>query len=625
MAWGLLSILWIMPALGELPAMPPIGQKVDDFELQDYRGNHHKLSDWSEAKFIVLAFLGTECPLVRQYADRLNELDTKLKNKGVRVVGINANQQDGPTRVAQFAQVHKIEFLILRDVGNVLADRLKAQRTPEVFLLDQERVIRYHGRIDDQYSVGVQRARPTREDLAQALEDLLAGRAVQTPKTEPVGCLIGRVVPEKRRPAPAKAVTFTQHIAPILHKHCVRCHRPGSIAPFSLLTYRQASGWSATIQEVIAAGRMPPWFADPRYGKFVNEARLSDAEKKLIDDWIEQGTPEGDPRELPAPPTFSDEWRIPQPDLIVSMAEEFEIPAQGTVDYQYFEVDPGFTEDKWVQAAELRPGNRAVLHHGLIFLRPPGTQLLVAQGDLESVYLTGSAAGSPPLNLPSGMAKKVPAGWRFVFQMHYTTTGKPERDRSRLGLIFADPKTVQKEVATNMVLNWDLTLQPHGSDQVIEASNVLPHDFLLLSLSPHMHLRGKSFRFQARYPDGNSEVLLDVPRYDFGWQETYYLAQPKRLPRGTVMQCVAHFDNSADNPVNPNPDTTVKWGPQSTDEMMIGYYQIALADQDLTQPAPWHEKALKGIRRIFHPLVAVCLLAGLWLVWRRWGHFPSQV
>lgn len=609
-----LSILCLVPAAAEVS----IGQKVDDFEL-----SNQGLRDWNDSKIIVLVFLGTECPLVKLYGPRLNELAEQFKKDRVRFIGINANHQDTPTQIAQFAQKHGITFPILKDVGNVVADRLGAQRTPEVFVLDRERVLRYRGRIDDQYAVGVQRAKVDRRDLALAIGDLINNRPVEVPHTEAAGCFIGRA-PKPAAPPAQGAVTFTNDIAPILNKHCVACHRPGSIAPFSLLTYRQASGWADTIQEVIAAGRMPPWLADPQYGKFVNEARLSDAEKKLIDDWIRQGVPEGDPRDLPAPPAFSDEWRIPVPHQVVSMPEEFEIPATGLVEYQYFEVDPGFTEDKWVQAAELRPGNRAVLHHGLIFLRPPGSKQLIAQGDLESVYLTGSAAGSPPLNLPAGMAKKIPAGWRLVFQMHYTTTGALQRDRSSLGLVFADPKTVKKEVATNMALNFGLRIPPREPNKVVEASNQLEHDLLLLSLSPHMHLRGKSFRFEARYPDGGREVLLDIPRYDFGWQDTYYLAEPKRLPRGTVMHCTAHFDNSAANLANPDPNVEVKWGPQSWDEMMIGYYQIALADQDLTRPIPWHERAWKAVRQVFNPLVTVCLVAGLWLVWRRLQAKPPK-
>jgi hypothetical protein len=361
---------------------------------------------------------------------------------------------------------------------------------------------------------------------------------------------------------------------------------------------------------------MPPWLASPDHGQFANEVRLTTTEKQLLTDWISQGMPEGEASDLPPPPVFNDSWRINEPELVLSMPIQFEIPAHGIVDYQYFEVDPGFQEDKWIQAAEVRPGNRAVVHHCLIFLRPPGSTDLIAQGDLKSVYLTGFAAGSTPLNLTRGMAKKIPAGWRLVFQMHYTTTGTPQHDRSTLGLVFADPRTVQKELATNMLMDMSLTLPPHSADTLVEAQTTLKHDLLLFSLSPHMHLRGKSFRYEAHYPGGRSEILLDIPHYDFGWQDTYFLAEPKRLPRGTVLHCTAHFDNSAANPANPDPSATVKWGEQTTDEMMIGYYDVVLADQDLTRPAPLASLLRSAQTNYRFAFPTICVI-GLWLVLRR--------
>lgn len=597
---------------------PTLGQKIADCEVGHVDGTIRRLSDFRDKPILALVFLGTECPLAGLYAQRLNELDEQFAARGVQFIGIDANQQDSAAEIATFARDHVLRFPLLQDIDNRLANRLGAQRTPEVFLLDHQRTIRYHGRIDDQYAVGVRRSQPTRHDLSLAIEDLLAGRDVKVPATDAVGCFIGRIAAPPPPPTAndTSPVTFTRNIAPLLNRRCVSCHHPGSIGPFPLLTYRDAVAWAPTIQEVIAQGRMPPWLPNPDHGKFANEARLTRDEKQLITDWIAQGMPEGDASELPPPPVFNDAWRINEPNLIISMPKLFEIPAHGLVDYQYFEVDPGFKEDKWIQAAELRPGNRAVVHHSLIFLRPPGSKDLIAQGDLKSVYLTGFAAGSSPLSLPQGMAKKIPAGWRLVFQMHYTTTGTPQHDRSTLGLVFGDPHTVKKEVATNMMMDMSLTLPPNAPDTLIEARATLPHDFFLLSLSPHMHLRGKSFRYEAHYPGGQSEILLDIPRYDFGWQDTYDLATPKRLPRGTVLHCTAHFDNSAANPANPDPAATVKWGEQTTDEMMIGYYDIVLVDQDLTRPALLAKlsRPAQASCRFMFPVICV---AGLWLVLRR--------
>jgi peroxiredoxin len=601
---------------------PPVllDQKLSEVVLGNDGNAAKQLSDFRDSTILVLVFLGIECPLASLYAQRLNELDEQFADRGVRIIGIDANQQDSAAEMVAFARSHVLRFPLLQDIGNRLSDRLGAQRTPEVFLLDQQRVVRYHGCIDDQYAVGVRRAQPTRHDLALAIEDVLAGRDVEVPSTHAVGCFIGRIAnpdPKHSRPAnDSPKITFTRDIAPVLNRHCVSCHRPGSIGPFALLAYHDAVAWAPTIQEIIAQGRMPPWLASPDHGRFANEARLTAAEKQLLTDWIAQGMPEGEASELPPLTVFNDSWRIGEPDLVLSMPTQFEIPAHGTVDYQYFEVDPGFHEDKWVRAAEVRPGNRTVVHHCLIFLRPPGSTDLIAQGDLKSVYLTGFAAGSTPLNLSAGMAKKIPAGWRLVFQMHYTTTGTAQHDRSTLGLVFADPRTVQKEVATNMLLDMSLRLPPHSADTLVEARTALKHDFLLLSLSPHMHLRGKSFRYEAHYPGGNSEILLDIPRYDFGWQDTYFLAEPKRLPRGTVLRCTAHFDNSASNPANPDPSATVQWGEQTTDEMMIGYYDVILADQDLTRATPFARLFRSAQTNYRFAFPTLCII-GAWLVLRR--------
>jgi peroxiredoxin len=624
------QLILCLPLLSaDAPSSPAsaIGQKLTDCELGDDGGAPQRLSDFRDKPILVLVFLGTECPLAGLYAQRLAELDQQFAQRGVQIIGIDSNQQDSAAEIVAFARDHALRFPLFQDRNNQFADHLSAQRTPEVFLLDQERIIRYHGRIDDQFAVGVRRPQPKRRDLALAIEDVLAGREVHVPHTEGVGCFIGRAAKTEpsRAGSDAPQVTFTRDIAPLLNRRCVSCHREGSIGPFALMTYQDAAAWALTIQEVITQGRMPPWLASPDHGKFANEARLTPAEKQLIADWIAHGTPQGDPADLPPTPFFNDSWHIGPPDLVLSMPTQFEIPAHGLVDYQYFEVDPGFTEDKWIQAAELRPGNRAVVHHSLIFLRPPRSKDLIAQGDLKSVYLTGFAAGSPPLTLPSGMAKKIPTGWKLVFQMHYTTVGTPQHDQSTLGLIFADPHTVQKEVATNMLMDMAMSLPPHSADTLVEARTTLKHDLLLLSLSPHMHLRGKSFRYEAHYPEGQTEILLDIPRYDFGWQDHYVLCEPKRLPRGAVLHCTAHFDNSAANPANPDPSATVQWGEQTTDEMMIGYYDVALADQDLTRSpqrppqdsSQWLARDWKSVRLVSPLTLYTFFVVGVWLVLRR--------
>jgi hypothetical protein len=548
---------------------------------------------------VIVVFLGVECPQAKLYGARLADMARALESRGVQFVGIDSNQHDSPSEVAQFIQTHAIPFPILKDKNGQVADRFGATRSPEVFVLDRHRALRYRGRIDDQNAGNVHRTKPTRLDLGIAVEELLAGRPVSEPETAAGGCLIDRAPPTSRR----DSITYTRDVAPILNQHCIVCHRPGQIAPFALTNYEKVARWARTIREVVEEQRMPPWHADPAYGRFANDARLTDGEKQILARWVECGCPEGDPADLPAPPVFHEEWNIPGPDLVVSMPEPFTVPAEGIVPYQSFEVDPGFEEGRWIKAAEIRPGNRRVVHHCTVFLKPPRTEEPVEQGALGSFCLAATAPGTPPLVLPDGMAKLVPAGWHLVFLVHYATVGSVQTDQTRLGLLFADPHTVRQEVATKLIYDNDLCIPPHVADHRVEHIHQFHDDVLLLALFPHMHLRGKSFRYEVAYPDGTNEVLLDVRRYDFNWQNRYVLAEPKRLPSGTILRCIAHYDNSAGNPANPDPDATVHAGPQSQDEMFNGYFEWALADQDLTRPPGLAATVLARVRQMFRPVL----------------------
>jgi peroxiredoxin len=553
---------------------------IASFKLRDYQGAWHSLDDCKGKKFVVVAFLGTECPLANRYAGRLTELAKEFEPRGVAFLGIISNQQDSISKIARLAKEQKVTFPLLKDVGNIVADQFGARRTPEVFVLDAKRIVRYCGRIDDQYGIGYARPKPMRRDLAIALEELLAGKEVSRPITEAEGCQIGR----RKRSSPQASVTYTKHIAPLLQKHCVSCHHAGSLAPFALTSYTDAAGWAETIQEVIDDQRMPPWHANPKYGRFANDNRLSEEEKQLIAQWVKNGAPEGDPKDLPPAPPLVEGWRI-KPDVVIPMPKSFTVPAKGTVAYQYFTVDPGFKEDKWVRASEARPGNRAVVHHLVVFVQPPDSRPLGPQ-NFPIDFLAGGAPGAPPMILRDGEAKFIPAGSKLVFQVHYTPNGTVQTDRSCIGLVFADPKTVRKEVRSDAALNFQFRIPPGAANYRVEANYRFGQDTILYALFPHMHLRGKSFRYEAIYPNKKREILLDVPRYSFDWQNAYVLAEPKRMPAGTILHCTAIFDNSADNPSNPDPQATVTFGDQTWEEMMVGYFDMALAEQDLQLGTP---------------------------------------
>jgi len=549
-----------------------IGQPIEDFTLRDYRGKPVSLSDFDEARVTVVAFLGTECPLVKLYTGRLEEMWQKFQAEGVQFIGINSNRQDQPREIGAFAQRHGVTFPILKDPDNAIADMFGAERTPEIFVLDAENVIRYCGRIDDQFAfasgVGYSKPRRTTSELTDAVKELLAGKEVSVPVTEAPGCLIGRV-PEVE---PHGDVTYSNQIARIFQNRCVECHREGEIGPFPLTSYDEVMGWGEMIREVVTERRMPPWYANPAHGEFANETRLSDEEIDLIVEWVENGEPEGDPAKLPEPRQFAEGWSIPEPTHVYYMRDEpFQVPAEGVVDYQHFLVDPGFTEEKWIAAVEARPDNRRVVHHIIVFI--VGPDATEDGGDFfGNGPLIGFAPGMQSRVYPKGYGIRVPAGSQLMFQLHYTPCGTPEEDRSSVGFIFADPDEIQYEIKSGVAGTVSFEIPAQTSDHVIEVDRKIRRDTTIMSFMPHMHLRGKSFRYVAEYPDGTEEILLDVPNYDFNWQLWYDLVEPKTLPKGTVLHCTAHFDNSENNPYNPDPDSDVTYGLQTWEEMMFGWY-----------------------------------------------------
>ena len=546
-----------------------IGMRLDDFAINDFLGAAHSLRDLDDSKLVVIAFLGTECPLARLYGPRLEELAGNYQEAEVTFLGMNSNRHDSVTEIASYARRHGISFPILKDTANKLADLLGAERTPEVFVLDQKRRVRYHGRIDDQYGVGFVRDQATRLDLKVAIDELLAGKPVSVPVTIATGCHIGRIV----EPDNTSLITYSNQVSRILQKHCVECHRKGDIAPFSLTDYDEVVGWADTIAEVIELQRMPPWHANPEYGHFLNQRLMTDEEKQLVYDWVSAGAPEGNRADLPQPRTFLKGWRLPRkPDRVVEMNETpFTVASQGTIEYQYFVVDPGFTEDTWIQAAEVIPGNRQVVHHAIVFIRPPKLDPSQGMG-----WLTAYVPGQSILSLPEGQAKLVPAGSQFVFQMHYTPTGRKQEDKTRVGLVLADPTKVTEQVITMLAINRNFEIPPGAENHRVDvAVDTFPKGSRLLAISPHMHLRGKSFRFHVQ--EGNkSQILLDVPHYDFNWQHVYALKTPLELKDGISIQCTGYFDNSENNLVNPDPSAVVRWGDQTWEEMMLGYMEISV-------------------------------------------------
>jgi len=373
-------------------------------------------------------------------------------------------------------------------------------------------------------------------------------------------------------PVRAAAPTFYRDVSPILQHRCQECHRPDELAPMPLVTYQDTRPWAKAIREAVRTRKMPPWFADPCCGRFSNDRSLSQAEIDTLAQWVDQGAPAGDPRDAPPPRQWTDGWNIPKPDAVFAIPP-FDVPAKRAVEYQYFIIPTHFKEDKWVQAVEIKPGARRAVHHVVVYIREPGDTW--THGPTKNDILEVSGPGTPPEVWPPGMAKLIPAGSDLVFEIHYTPDGKPERDQTKVGIIFAKAPPA-KRVLTLQMDSVDFAIPPGDPDYRVSVWGTLPNDALLLGMFPHMHLRGKTFEFMRLLPDGTPDVMLRVVHYNFYWQIDYHLARPLLLQKGTRLVWTAWFDNSANNPLNPDPAKEVHYGHQSWDEMMVGFFDVAV-------------------------------------------------
>lgn len=407
-----------------------------------------------------------------------------------------------------------------------------------------------------------------------------------------------------------KAVTYHKDVVPVLQKNCQGCHRPGEAAPMSFLTYKDTRPWAKAISEAVKSKKMPPWFADPAHGKWANDRTMTAAEIETLSAWAASGAVEGNPKDAPKPIAWVQGWAIGKPDMVIEMPQVVNVPASGTVDYQYVIVPTGLTEDKWVQMAEARPGNRQLTHHIIAFIREPGSKFLEGAkpgvpfspkaeaekrqqqasgagqqrqrgGDGDggafggSEFLVGYAPGSPAEVLKPGRAKLLKAGSDLVLQLHYTANGTAGTDRSAIGLTFAK-EPVTHRVITAAAQTTKFSIPAGAANHAVSAAMTLEEDSEFVGLLPHMHLRGKSFVYKAVYPTGESEVLLNVPNYRFDWQLWYEFAEPKKMPKGTRLEVTGTFDNSANNKFNPDPTKDVRHGEQSWEEMMMGFFDVAV-------------------------------------------------
>ncbi|HEV3029644.1 MAG TPA: peroxiredoxin, partial [Planctomycetota bacterium] len=517
-----LFLLLAMPALPQESKQAPAILDPAKAGIGRTFGDSAILAALQDEKALVVAFSGPDCPISKLYRPRLDRLSKEYSPKGVRILTVSS---DDKGFVALFGP----------------------DRTTEVFVLDAKGVLRYRGAVDDQYGIGYAKDAPTRTYLVDAIDAVLGGRAPTIPATEAPGCVVEK--PARSAPPPVSGrITFHKDVEPIFQRRCVDCHRPNEIAPFSLLKYDKARSSAKQIKEVVVQRRMPPWHADPRVGEWKNDRHLSAQEIATIAAWVDAGAPEGDAKDAPAAPKFVDGWHIGAPDATWSIPRKEHVPAEGTVPYRNLFVPTLLKEDKWVQAVEVRPGARQVVHHVLVFVIYPLNRLK-EQPKIDGLngYVGIFVPGEGPTTYPQGMGKYVPAGATLVFQIHYTTNGEAADDQTQIGFIWAKSRPAQ-EVVTHSVTNQRIRIPAETADHPEEAAFTFPHDAKILSFLPHMHVRGKAFKYVAVSPEGKEEVLLDVPRYDFNWQTCYRLKEPKPVPKGTTIHAYARFDNSKGNP-----------------------------------------------------------------------------
>jgi hypothetical protein len=618
-----LALLALPAAAGSAPS---VGDTVVNFSLLDYSGRNYELRR-TPARLVVLFFTGSDCPIARQSGSKLQAIADEFGGKGVAVWLVNATPQNDPgprklDAMYEFGKFAPREILgdryavkqlrdlvppsvlgdketirketlqyvfgvpplppVLRDEQQIVSRYFGVTRTCEVVAIaTEDSKLIYRGAVDDQFAEGARRPQATRSYLRDAVNDFLAGRPVATPKTKAHGCVITyTALPEGRE------ITYTHDVAPVLQRKCVGCHSPGEIGPFAMAGYDKVKGWSGMIREVVLDRRMPPWHADPHVGKFANDRSLTAEESNTLVQWIADGCPRGegdDPLAFvgdedsraaaaalkenePSPPA----WQLGEPDFVVRIPEQ-DVPATGAVDYRYIDSDFVVPRDMWLRSAVTRPGNPKVVHHIIVRAKYPSNY----EGPKsESFLFTTWVPGLQQGECPEGTGLFLPKGATFNFEVHYTPDGRPRKDRSEVGLYLAK-QTPKMQLEVRAAHTRDLNIPPGDGNAQHTASYFFKSDSMLYGVSPHMHLRGSWFKFELMTPDGKRRTLLSVPNYDFNWQTSYRLAEPLRVPAGSWMLCSGAFDNSATNPHNPDAAKRVTWGPQTYNEMFMGFMDLA--------------------------------------------------
>ncbi len=596
------ALLALLVLLGADPARSasPLDSPSQRPRLKTIYSSVHGLDEFlqGEQRGVVLVFLGTECPVARQYVPRLNELHRQFRERGVPFVGVFSDVGTDVFSMATYAEEQDIAFPVVKDSDHRLADLLEVQNTPEVVLLDARLEKKFQGAIDNQFQRHGRRTAASENYLADAIGAILQGEPVQRPYVTASGCPLERDAPRRA----SRAITFYKDVAPLVQARCQECHRAGGPGPFALVSYDDVALNSQKIREVVADRRMPPWHGilNPEFGTLKHSRQLSPGELATILTWIDAGSTEGDPADAPPPAKrpAPQAWQIGKPDFVYRMPEPFRVPKSGTLEYQFFRVPLGLQQDRWFRGVEIKPGTPAVVHHITLHIAPSvgGLENFDGLATMAQLYgLTGERAQvisdyvpgdvDNAKTYPPEQAVRIPKNSDLIFEVHYTPNNRSEvMDQSMAAFVWADAPP-QHEVHTKIFRKaiGGFRIPPHEPHYRVEDTYYFEHDVEIDSIRPHFHLRGKSYRLEIIERDPqtdeivNRRPIVSVPIYDPAWQRTYELATPLHLRAGTELLATGHFDNSRLNPNNPDPSATVLWGQQMTDEMFSTRFRFRLA------------------------------------------------
>ncbi len=579
--WSAIPAL-LMTLAGHAWAVAP-GEVVDNFRLLDQNGKSHELYYSSDMKAIVLMVHGNGCPIVRQALPALREIREQYQAQGVEFLLLNSNLQDKRDAVAAEAKEFSVDFPILLDEAQLIGESLGVVRTSEVFVIDPKGwKLVYRGPMDDRLSYEKQRP-ASKHYLTDALDATIAGKPVQVAKADGVGCLVN--FPERDRKMSHAKISYSEQIGPMLKDKCTACHQTGGVGPWAMTSYDMVKGFAPMIREVVRTQRMPPWHADPHYGVWQNTRALTDDQRKTLVHWIEAGAPRGNgPDPLLSVKPDTNEWKHGKPDLVVEVPA-YDIPATGVIEYQYPRVKNPLGRDVWITAVEIHPGAKQAIHH--IIAQDPVVLNGQQRGGNGGGNLAGFAPGMSPIVYPADTGVLFPKDADFVFQMHYTPNGQAVTDHSKIAFYFREVDNPPKyPLRLTALTDFRFEIPPGAKEYGTTTTREITRDMLVYNFMPHSHLRGKTGKMSIIYPDGKEEVLLNVPKYDFNWQTVYEYAEPKKIPAGSKLVWTFAWDNSTQNPANPDPTKAVRWGDQTFEEMGIGFVRFRYLDEEVGKPAP---------------------------------------